>query len=38
MTTAGSSDDHNYARALDTAEQVLGFRLGVFLEAASGEP
>ena len=38
MTTAGSSDDHNYARALDTAEQLLGFRLETFLEAASGEP
>ena len=38
MTTAGSSDEHNYARALDTAEQLLGFRLEVFLEAASGEP
>jgi len=38
MTTAGSTDDHNYAQALDTAEQLLGFRLETFLEAASGEP
>jgi 4-carboxymuconolactone decarboxylase len=39
MTTAGSSNDHNYAQALDTAEQLLGFRLETsFLEAASGEP
>jgi 4-carboxymuconolactone decarboxylase len=38
MTTTESSDDHNYAQALDTAEQLLGFRLEVFLEAASSEP
>jgi 4-carboxymuconolactone decarboxylase len=38
MTTAGSSNDHNYARALDTAEQLLSFRLEPFLEAARGEP
>jgi 4-carboxymuconolactone decarboxylase len=38
MTTPESSDDHNYAKALDTAEQLLGFRLEIFLEAASGEP
>jgi 4-carboxymuconolactone decarboxylase len=38
MTTEGSSNDHKYARALDTAEQLLGFRLETFLEAANGEP
>ncbi len=38
MTMAASSNDHNYARALDTAEQLLGFRLETFLEAAGGEP
>ena len=38
MTTTGSSNDHNYAQALDTAEQLLGFRLETFLEAARGEP
>jgi len=38
MTTAGSSEDHNYTQALDTAEQLLGFRLETFLEAATGEP
>ncbi len=38
MTTAGSSEDHNYTQALDTAEQLLGFRLEPFLEAARGEP
>jgi 4-carboxymuconolactone decarboxylase len=38
MTTAESDDDQRYARALDTAEQVLGFRLETFLGAAAGEP
>ncbi|HVQ19110.1 MAG TPA: carboxymuconolactone decarboxylase family protein [Actinomycetes bacterium] len=38
MTTAGSSNDHTYTRALDTAEQLLGFRLETFLGSASGEP
>jgi 4-carboxymuconolactone decarboxylase len=38
MTTAGSNEDHNYTQALDTAEQLLGFRLETFLEAATGEP
>ena len=38
MTTAGSTNDEDYARALDTAEQRLGFRLETFLEASSGEP
>ena len=38
MTTPESSDDHNYAQALDTAEQLLSFRLEPFLEAATGEP
>ena len=38
MTTAGSSNDENYAWALDTAEQLFGFRLETFLEPASGEP
>jgi len=38
MTTTGSSNDDNYARALDTAEHLLGFRLETFLEAASSEP
>jgi 4-carboxymuconolactone decarboxylase len=38
MTTAGSSNDHDYAQVLDTAEQLLGFRLETFLEASSSEP
>ena len=38
MTTAGSSNDRHYTQALDTAEQLLGFRLETFLGATSGEP
>ena len=38
MTTEGTSNDHNYARALDTAEELLGFRLETFLGASPGEP
>ena len=35
-TSAGADDD--YARALDTAERMLGFRLERFLGAGPGEP
>ncbi len=31
MTTAASSNDHDYARALDAPEQLLGFRLETVL-------
>ena len=33
-----SDDDDAYARALDTAERLLGFRLERFLEPGEGEP
>ena len=33
-----SVDDDAYARALDTAERLLGFRLERFLEPGEGEP
>jgi 4-carboxymuconolactone decarboxylase len=32
------SDDDDFARALDTAEQMLGFRLERFLGVGPGEP
>src|SRR5580692_8479636 len=38
MTDASSSDDHEYARSLDTAEEILGFRLERFLVPTEGEP
>ena len=38
MTTTGPTSDPEYARALDTAEQLLGLRLETFLEAGRGEP
>ena len=38
MTTASSNNEPGYTRALDTAEQLLGFRLETFLEPAKGEP
>jgi len=38
MTTNGSRIDRDYERALDTAAELLDFRLETFLEAARGEP
>jgi 4-carboxymuconolactone decarboxylase len=34
----GRSQDDDYARALDTAEEMLGFRLERYLAAGAGEP